>query len=201
VGSFFLPGPGPGSERDLLHFHRPPTRPARLCLGATRRARHDRGHGDTWYLRLHSRTAGARLRLSITSLHWTTIIRAWLVEPRAGLMTRAGTVMPGFFACATRPRRLVKGVSRLVRCRAVGLSLVPALGAPYARFLTQCLGAPRLGGENSSGVRLTAGARGRVLPCGTDARSCLSKTTRAVALFCRGRPRPQTPCVRAYWRA
>ena len=31
-----------------------------------------------------------------------------LVEQRAGLLTLAGTVEPGIFACATRPRRLVK---------------------------------------------------------------------------------------------
>ena len=31
------------------------------------------------------------------------------MEPRAGLLTRAGTVTLDIFACATRPRRLVKG--------------------------------------------------------------------------------------------
>ena len=42
-----------------------------------------------------------------------------LVEQRARLLTLAGTVTPGIFACATRPRRLVKGRPRqLTSCHA-----------------------------------------------------------------------------------
>ena len=80
------------------------------------------------------------------------------MEPRGGLLTLAGTVEPGIFACATRPRKLVKD-SRL----GAGVSAAPGVAPDFPRV---CAGAARClypdfrGSARSVGGRELSGGGG-----------------------------------------
>ena len=84
-----------------------------LVLAGNRKTHGRKGESFYRKQRWRGRTGDATCFTSTEQLRAT---RIWhrLVEPRAGLMTLAGTVTPGIFACATRPRRLVK--EKRTRC-------------------------------------------------------------------------------------